>query len=106
MPLTHDIGVRIPYPLRNEQRKLLVFFVCIKSVLGVWCSVRNSGSVVNSGGAVEKLGTPEKRWGYAYSFANLKKKNLTSDIPLSIALNCFILALKLSAKAFVERLLK
>ena len=55
---------------------------------------------------VVNFGSPEKRWGYAYSFANLKKKNLTSDIPLSIALNCFILALKLSAKAFVERLLK
>ena len=32
MPLTHDIGVRIPYPLLNEQRKLLVFFIPITTM--------------------------------------------------------------------------
>ena len=44
--------------------------------------------------------------GYAKSLANLKKKNLISVTPLSCALKDFIFALKLSAKALVDRLTK
>ena len=44
--------------------------------------------------------------GYAKSLANLKKKNLRSVTPLSCALKAFIFALKLSAKALVERFTK
>ena len=55
----------------------------------------------------EKLGSPAKSGGgYAKSLANLKKKNLISVTPLSCALKDFIFALKLSAKAFVDRLTK
>ena len=42
-------------------------------------------------------------WGYAYSLAMRKRKNLLSATPLRFALNSLILALKDSAIAFEER---
>lgn len=43
---------------------------------------------------------------YAYTFANLKRKNFISTTPLNDALKALILALKASAAAFVLLLTK
>ena len=51
-------------------------------------------------------GLPVKVCVYAYMFVSLKRKYLTSATPLSCALNDFILALKDSAEALVDLLLK
>gem|GEM_PF-5388144 len=52
------------------------------------------------------LGSPVNSCVYPQILATLNKKNFISLTPLSEALNALILALKDSAEAFVERLLK
>ena len=49
---------------------------------------------------------PINKGDYAYSFVNLKRKNLISVTPLSDALNALIFALNDSANALVALLTK
>lgn len=51
------------------------------------------------------LGAVENQWGYPYSIAILKRKNLLSVTPCRFALKSLILALNDSAAALDERLL-
>lgn len=53
----------------------------------------------------EEDGSVENQWGYAYSFAILKRKNFLSATPLRFALKSLIFALQDSAIAFEARLL-
>ena len=55
--------------------------------------------------ARQYLGSVGKRWGYAYSFDILKRKNFLSATPLRFALKSLILALNDSAAALEALLL-
>ena len=66
----------------------------------IFASRTNMGSVLILGGL------PILNFCYAYTLANLKRKNFISATPLKEALKAFIFALKASAAALVLLLTK
>ena len=74
MPLTHDIGVRIPYPLQKPRavNRLLFFFVCLGDSHGQWrrgrlvCASRNLGTA-SSVGEVD-IGQYTNKFAIAYIY--------------------------------------
>ena len=74
MPLTHDIGVRIPYPLQKTEssQTTALFFVCLGDSHGQWrrgrlvCASRNLGTA-SSVGEVD-IGQYTNKFAIAYIY--------------------------------------